>query len=172
MIIFLLLVNFISNSFVSRMTQTPERGQALDLLPAISSSKPEIFIKSIDDRAISWAAFLNPFSHNTWIVLLFVAAIISCFITLIERIFGPSKDVDFFVSHYLRNLWVAFKANAGGKPSSIKKNTSYKIVLFDCLLVGSVVWMAYRASFTSELSVVKLKLPFNDLESLLRTDFK
>ena len=155
-----------------RATQTPERGQALDLLPAIGESKPEIFIKSIDDMAISWSAFLNPFSHDTWIVLLFVAAITSCFFTLIERIFCPSKDVDVFVNHYLRNLWVAFKANAGGKPSSIKKNTSYKIVLFDCLLVGSVVWMAYRASFTSELSVVKLKLPFNDLESLLKTDFK
>ena len=43
------------------MTQTPERGQALDLLPAIGESKPEIFIKSIDDMAISWSAFLNPF---------------------------------------------------------------------------------------------------------------
>ena len=170
--IFLLLIKFISNSFVSRMTQTPERGQALDLLPAISGSKPEIFIKVIDDRAISWAAFLNPFSHDTWIVLLFVAAIISCFLTLNERFFGPSKDVDVFVNHYLRNLWVAFKANAGGRPSSIKKNTSYKIVLFDCLLVGSVVWMAYRASFTSELSVKKLKLPFNDLESLSKTSYR
>ena len=122
--------------------------------------------------AISWSAFLNPFSRDMWMMLVFVAAIISCFFTVIERIFGPTKDHDFFLNHYLTNLWVAFKANAGGKPSSIKKITSYKIVLFDCLLVGSVVWMAYRASFTSELSVVKLKLPFNDLESLLKTDFK
>ena len=155
-----------------RATHTPERGQALDLLPAIGESKPEIFIKAIDDRAISWSAFLNPFSHDMWIMLFFVAAIISCFFTLIERIFGPSKDYEFFMVHYLRNFWVAFKANAGGKPSSTKKNTSYKIVLFDCLLVGSVVWMAYRASFTSELSVKKLKLPFNDLQSLSETDYK
>ena len=122
--------------------------------------------------AISWSAFLNPFSRDMWMMLVFVAAIISCFFTVIERIFGPTKDHDFFLNHYLTNLWVAFKANAGGKPSSVKKSSSYKIVLFDCLLVGSVVWMAYRASFTSELSIVKLKLPFNDLESLLRTDFK
>ena len=155
-----------------RATHTPERGQALDLLPAIGESKPEIFIKSIDDMAISWSAFLNPFSRDMWMMLVFVAAIISCFFTVIERIFGPPKGYDFFVNHYLTNLWVAFKANAGGKPNSIKKIASYKIVLFDCLLVGSVVWMAYRASFTSELSIVKLKLPFNDLESLLRTDFK
>lgn len=154
------------------MSHTPDLGQALDTLPVIGYSKPEIFIKAIDDRAISWSAFFKPFSHDMWIMLFFVAAIISCFFTMIERIFGPSKDNEFFVSHYLRNLWVSFKANAGGKPSSIKKNTSYKIVLFDCLLVGSLIWMAYRASFTAELAVVKLKLPFNDLESLLRTDFK
>ena len=83
-----------------------------------------------------------------------------------------NANQDLCINHYLKNLWVALKANAGGKPNSMKKNTSYRIVLFDCLLVGSVVWMAYRASFTSELSVVKLNLPFNDLESLLNTDFK
>jgi uncharacterized membrane protein len=73
---------------------------------------------------------------------------------------------------FLTNLWIAIKANTGGKPSKFQKNTIHQIVLFDCLLVGSVIWMAYRASFTSELSVTKLKLPFNDLESLSETDYK
>ena len=73
---------------------------------------------------------------------------------------------------YFKNLWIAVKANAGGKPSKIEKNTTYQIVLFHCLLVGSVIWMAYRASFTSELSVRKLKLPFNDLESLSKSNYK
>ena len=54
-----------------RATQTPARGQALDLLPTIGASKPEIFIKSIDDKAISWSAFLHPFSHDMWIMLFF-----------------------------------------------------------------------------------------------------
>ena len=40
------------------------------------------------------------------------------------------------------------------------------------ILGGSVIWMAFRASFTSELSIRKLKLPFDDLESLSKSDYK
>ena len=153
------------------MAQTVPRAHALDLLPAIGNAKAEIFIKPIEDEALSWTAYINPFSNEMWLVLFLVSIVVSFFLTLIERLFC-SKDQGFLPVDYLTNLWVAIKANAGGKPSKLQKNTIHQIVLFDCLLVGSVIWMAYRASFTSELSVTKLKLPFNDLESLSKTDYK
>jgi hypothetical protein len=153
------------------LAQTLPRAHALDLLPAILNAKTEIFIKTIDDEALSWTAYLNPFSNDMWLALVLVSLIISLFLTFIERLFG-SKDQEFTPMIFFTNLWVALKANAGGKPSKLKKNTIYQIVLFDCLLVGSVIWMAYRASFTSELSVTKLKLPFNDLESLSKTGYR
>ena len=153
------------------MAQTVARTHALDLLPAIGNEKTEIFIKTIEDDPLSWTAYLNSFSNEMWLVLVLVSLVISFFLTLIERLFC-SKDQEFTSMNFLTNLWVALKANAGGKPSKLQKNTVHQIVLFDCLLVGSVIWMAYRASFTSELSVTKLKLPFNDLESLSKTDYK
>ena len=153
------------------MAQTVPRAHALDLLPAITDAKAEIFIKPIQDEALSWTAYINPFSNEMWLVLFLVSLVISFFLTLIEKMFC-SKDQRFTPMNFLTNLWVAIKANAGGKPSKLQKNTIHQIVLFDCLLVGSVIWMAYRASFTSELSVTKLKLPFNDLESLSKTDYK
>ena len=153
------------------MAQTLPRAHALNLLPAISNGRFEIFIKTIEDEALSWNIFLNPFSNEMWFVLFLVSLVISFFLTLIERLFC-SKDQGFTPMDFLTNLWVAIKANAGGKPSKLQKNTVHRIVLFDCLIVGSVIWMAYRASFTSELSVKKLKLPFNDLESLSKTDYK
>ena len=153
------------------MSQTVPRAYALDLLPAIANEKAEIFIKTIEDEALSWTAYLNPFSNEMWLVLFLVSLVISFFLTLIEKYFC-SKDQRFTSMNFLTNLWVAIKANAGGKPNELQKNTIHQIVLFDCLLVGSVIWMAYRASFTSELSVTKLKLPFNDLESLSETDYK
>ena len=153
------------------MAQTVARTHALDLLPAIGNEKTEIFIKTIEDDPLSWTAYLNSFSNEMWLVLVLVSLVISFFLTLIERLFC-SKDQEFTSMNFLTNLWVALKANAGGKPSKLQKNTVHRIVLFDCLLVGSVIWMAYRASFTSELSVTKLKLPFNDLESLSKTDYK
>ena len=153
------------------MAQTVARAHALDLLPAIDNEKTEIFIKTIEDEALSWTAYLNSFSNEMWLVLVLVSLVISSFLTLIEILFC-SKDQKFTPMNFFANLWVALKANAGGKPSKLQKNTVHRIVLFDCLLVGSVIWMAYRASFTSELSVTKLKLPFNDLESLSKTDYK
>ena len=153
------------------MAQTVPRALALDLLPAIGSEKAEIFIKPIEDQALSWTAYINPFSNEMWLVLFSVSVVVSFFLTLIER-FSCAKDQGFLPMDYLANLWVAIKANAGGKPSKLQKNTVHRIVLFDCLLVGSVIWMAYRASFTSELSVTKLKLPFNDLESLSKTSYR
>ena len=146
------------------------RAHALDLLPAILNAKTEIFIKTIEDEALSWTVYLNPFSNDMWLVLVLVSLVISFFLTLIERLLC-SKDQGFAPLIFLTNLWVAIKANAGGKPSKLQKNTVHQIVLFDSLLVGSVIWMAYKASFTSELSVTKLKLPFNDLESLSKTDY-
>ena len=153
------------------MAQTVARAHALDLLPAIDNEKIEIFIKTIEDEALSWTAYINSFSNEMWLVLVLVSLVISFFLTLVERLFC-SKDQGFTSMNFLTNLWVALKANAGGKPSKLQKNTVHQIVLFDCLLVGSVIWMAYRASLTSELSVAKLKLPFNDLESLSKTDYK
>ena len=73
---------------------------------------------------------------------------------------------------YWKNLWIAMKANAGGRPCFVHKNPVFQMVLFVCLLAGVIIWIVYRASFTSELSVIKLNLPFNDLESLSKSDFK
>ena len=153
------------------MAQTVPRAHALDLLPAITDAKAEIFIKPIEDEALSWTAYINPFSNAMWLILFLVSLVISFFLTLIEKLFC-SKDQVFTTMIFLTNLWVAIKANAGGKSSKLQKNIIHRIVLFDCLLVGSVIWMAYRASFTSELSVKKLKLPFNDLESLSKTGYR
>ncbi len=71
-------------------------------------------------------------------------------------------------------IWVAFKANLGGKPSGKMRHDtgSNRILLFTCLIAGILIWMGYRASLTSELSVIKTVPPFNSLETLLDTDFQ
>ncbi len=69
---------------------------------------------------------------------------------------------------------MAFAANVGGKPKEdkIKKiSFSTKLVIFICLLTGTIIWMGYRASITSELATTKIKYPFDSLETLLGTSF-
>ena len=33
------------------------------------------------------------------------------------------------LTDYLNNLWLALKANAGGRPSTVHENTSHKITI-------------------------------------------
>ena len=153
------------------MIQTIPRSHAMSLLPVIIDAKAEVYVKTTEEEAISWHAYINPFSNEMWFMLLIVAIVISFGLTIVEKIFC-SEEKGFVLIHYSKNLWVALKSNAGGKPNNILKQATYQILLFNCLLVGSIVWMAYRASFTSELAVRKLKLPFNNLEGVLKSDYK
>ena len=146
----------------------------MDILPTIGFGYHEIFIKATKEEAVNWFIFLKPLSLEIWLTLIPIAMVISGLFTGLER-FHISYDKIFclkVILDYSGNFWVAIKANFGGKPSSSPKNFTHKFVLFVCLLGGSVIWMAYRASLTSELSVVKLKLPFKDLESLSTTDYR
>ena len=152
------------------MTQTLWRSYVLDLLPAITDGKAQVFIKLIGNDHISWTTFLNMFTIELWGTLILVAMIISCFLTSIEKTFDV-KD-QFSYMNYLENLWLAFKANFGGKPSSIHQNNSFKISIFYCLLVGNIVWIAYRAEIMSQLSVLKVKKPFDSLEDLSKSNYR
>ena len=154
------------------MGQTIPRIQALDILPSIIPYNAELFIKKVEDQEISWTVYLKPISANLWLMLVFVAIVISIVLTSIEKWINKSQSQKLFFKNLLTNLWIALKANFGGKPGSIIKNNSYQILIFSCLLVGSIFWMAYRASLTSELAMVNFKLPFNDLESLLVSDYR
>ena len=121
---------------------------------------------------MSWRTFLNPLSDELWITLLIVAVVITFLLTSIEKMFISKYSSCLPIC--TTNLWVAFKANFGGKPpfALAHKSVTLQIILFTCLLVGSVIWMAYRASLTSELSVRRVIKPFNSLESLLESDYK
>ena len=152
------------------MTQTLWRSYVLDLLPAITNGKAQVYIKPIGNEHISWTTFLNVFTIELWGTLILVAMIISCFLTSIEKTFDV-KD-QFSYVNYLENLWLAFKANFGGKPSFIHQHSSYKISIFYCLLVGSIVWIAYRAEIISQLSVLKVKMPFDNLEELSKSNYR
>ena len=77
-------------------------------------------------------------------------------------------------SNSIELIWTSFIANFGGKPSatSIDSKKSYKVTVTTSLLSGLIIWIAYRSFLTSELSVVREKLPFEDLEGLANTNWK
>ena len=116
------------------MAQTVSRAVALDLLPAITGPKAQIFIKKTEDEELSWKAYINPFSNEMWLLIIVTAIILAFVLTFIEKIFYKNGSGFVMILDVLGNFWVALKANAGGKPSMVQKNTTYQIVLFNCLL--------------------------------------
>ena len=154
------------------LSQTAERSQVLNYLPIKEVAYLQIFIRSINgEETISWTTFLYPFSTMLWLMLIFTAIIIAILLTFYEQYFGLSSKSSVFIE-YLRNLWIAMKANFSGEPGYDYENITLKTILFGCLLAGVIIWGAYQASLTSELSVKKLKLPFIDPETLYQSDFR
>jgi hypothetical protein len=155
-----------------------DRLAVLDFLPPLITLKAELFIQSQENEAFSWFILINPFTVEVWLMLILVAALTAFNLLLIEKWFSKSSILVSYKLDYLPYLWLAFKANLGGKPSAsgqpligIGKGV-HKIIIFLCILAGSLNWMAYRGSITSELSIIKKTLPFNDLNGLAKSNFK
>ncbi len=75
------------------------------------------------------------------------------------------------------NVYVAFASNFGidmskGGLRDYGIGFSIRALLLSVYITGNVIFMGYRASLTSGLSVRTLKLPFQDPEGLLSSDFR
>ena len=97
--------------------------------------------------------------------------VISLLLSLVDGSLNVQEKV-FILQSYLGKLWIAIKANFGGNPGLVSTRNSYRIIIFDCLLVGSIVWMAYKASLTSKLAVVQQEYPFKNLQDLLESNYE
>ena len=71
-------------------------------------------------------------------------------------------------------VWNSLIAYFGGIPMemSIDIRRSYRLTTFISLLGGLIIWIAYQSSLTSELAVVREKLPFEDLDGLAKSTWK
>jgi hypothetical protein len=69
---------------------------------------------------------------------------------------------------------MTFSSNFGGTPDTApgKENWQRRILILTVLLSGSVMFMSYQASITSELSTRLIKLPFDSPSSMLETDYQ
>ena len=88
---------------------------------------------------------------------------------IVQSIFQKFKG-HLFISFF----WTSLIPIVGGKPgpTQIDAKKSYRAIVFVSLLGGIVIWIAYRSFLTAELSVTHKKYPFNDLESLSKTNWK
>ena len=142
--------------------------------PPISVDKVAIFIKSDQNEEWSWTIFVYPFAQDVWLVLWCVTLVSGVWLFCMNDFDYKHKWLLSLLLDFLAWTWSMLAVNFGRKPTKVpeKPRISSYIVLLSMLLSGTIIWMAYRASLTSELSVIKLKLPFDSLESLLTTDYR
>ena len=78
------------------------------------------------------------------------------------------------ITQFLGFVWTSFIAFFGGKPGEIHIDSrrSYKAIVMVSLIGGLIIWIAFRASLTSELAIVVTKLPFNDMLTFSQTKWR
>ena len=118
---------YLKNPLYFSCIQTIPRALVSDILPTITTVKADIFIKNIDDMAISWNLFFDPLSTNSWVILITISVAISSALSIVQRLLHSSSyNKEHSILKYLTNFWIALKANFGGKSDSIEKSHAHR----------------------------------------------
>ncbi len=173
------LANGSADMIAALLTFSPLRADFIDYLPVMSSDIAAIYIRSQKSEGFNFATMLSAFTPSLWLAVIFCNFVIGLWLYVtnsksVPESFGSNKVLWNHIFSMMGYMWAAFTVNFGGKPKDLPKKiqTHDRIGVTTCLLAGSVIWISYRASMTSELSVTKIKHPFIDLETLLETDYK
>ena len=160
----------------SSLTLKPDRAEVIDYLIPVGKSFNALFIRNDLSAVTHWNIFVEPFSRSLWAFLFVVIAVNTAVIRTLQLWYWKRLDCGLGTALSTMELsWTLFSFNFGKPPPQNTGLMSYlplKIFAFCSLLVGSVIFMSYRASLTSELSTVTYRLPFESLEEFLSSDYK
>ncbi len=158
---------------VAGYSATRLRRDFVDFLPVYGGYKYAIYIKKQFIEEFSWTTFTKPFSNELWLVICIIAMLYA-FLLLFGTTHQDKECSARSLSQYVGWFWITLTANFGRKPcnSAWMTKTCTRVVMVTCLFGGNIIWIAYRASFTSELSAKKITLPFDSLEGLANSDYK
>ena len=160
----------------SSLTLKPDRAEVIDYLIPVGKSFNALFIRNDLSAVTHWNIFVEPFSRSLWSFIFVVIAVNTAVIRTLQLWYWKRLDCGLGTALSTMELsWTLFSFNFGKPPpqnTGLMSRLPLKIFVFCSLLVGSVIFMSYRASLTSELSTVTYRLPFESLEELLSSDYK
>ena len=155
---------------IAPLTMIIERAIYVDFMPPLTPYELGLFIPDIGSKEeFDLDIFINPMRADLWFGLLTLILILSTIKLFISYFHYKVSLDDIFTL-----VWSTFAAFWGSKPFAHKIDPipSYKMTIFTSLLCGTIIWIAYRSSLTSELSIVIDTYPFSDLESFSNTEWK
>ncbi len=170
---------------------TLPRLQILNYLPPMAKETAGLFIQRRGFEERAWLSFFYPFTNNLWIGLgvNFVGLLVvikglallyqSTPLKVNEReTFTVQKsflNLKSEVAELLGNAWrliLSYFGHLPGLNEEYQKMRGLRYFLFIIFFFGNIVFMSYRASLTSELSVRRQKLPFNSMTSFYQSDYR
>ena len=154
---------------VASLSMTPQRAEYISFLNPIS---PEILSIAIPAHAIyespDFDVFLKPFHWPLWIAI-FVAT----FIIAIAKLITEDTTI-FNTTNFCQHAWISFTTFFGGTDGHYKdtRKLSNRVVLLSSMLGGLVIWLSYNGYLTADLLAIENRYPFNDLESLSKSNWR
>ena len=141
---------------------TASRAPYIDFLTPFADSYGSIFIKNELPEDLDFFLYFMSFELDLWVMLISLAILLTIF----------SQCIDNNSNNVISNFWKALMMNFGGKSIfRSEESLPMKIISLSSLLCGVCIWMSYRASFTSSLSIRKAILPFNDWYTFSQTNY-
>ena len=120
---------------------------------------------------IDWTAFLRPFRVVPWLLVvssIFISSIVSGIIWYIRDDLTIFKSITVF----LTNIQALFNEASALDTPFLNLRNSHRLATFVSLLWAWFIWTSYNAGLASEFTVPVVKLPFNDMDSLSKTEYR
>ena len=156
----------------AHLTILYNRYLVIDYMVPIDRYQSGIFInKDSFKESFDFDVFHKPFDKFTW------TALISSSLIVAISIFFTSKVLNQGNHNYLDFVDIfgkSIQANFGHTsfPTISNKFQSLQIVIFVSLITGNIIWIDYNGALLSKLIEPRFDKPFQDLESLAKSNYR
>ena len=161
---------------VTGLAKLQTRLLVIDYLPILTEEYSAIFIPFDNGvEGLDWAVYHGLFSKELWFTIFITALVMTIFLYIMEWLKHKSVSKIYQRSSLFVDIfWANLMANFGGDPpeSELTELNSYKVFTFTLLVCGFIIWSTYNAVLISQLSVKIVKLPFHDLDSLSKSNYR
>lgn len=138
---------------------------------------PAVYIPRKTMERREWLAFLYPLQAQVWTLLFVNSFGLLIALKCLEWYYHGSKswfgNPSILLVEALGDLWMLGASYFGRKPNQTPSSNerAIRIMLLLSFLSGNIVFMAYRASLTAELSVRRFTAPFQTVDELTDSDY-
>ncbi|XP_043468262.1 uncharacterized protein LOC122502329 isoform X2 [Leptopilina heterotoma] len=147
-------------------TYLPNGFSVVDYTVTIDRAEFVILIKEPKTKTvISWTAFFQPFTLETWLALLFLFIIIQVIrVFLKSKTRSSSQEQTFGADDFFHICGIFLHKHQ----PNISEDISIRIFYIFIIIFSFYIWAIYSAAFVSKLSIIDINVPFKSLEEFTR----